>query len=202
MGLPAPLEHLLGRLLISQKGHDTGLLSNTPAFTAHPLPTMPLTSPDCGPSHSPMADLYTGYGADRFPALTWDLPPSLTVVAEYVLIIEDPDAPLPWPITHGLFYAIPGARTAVAHEDLGVREVVGGKEKHLEGGFGWGRILGARLWGPEAAVGAWRASVPLYAGGAAGAVGCWGVGGGGDEGGDCERDRGEGGRVGGVGWVV
>ncbi|KAF2805369.1 PEBP-like protein [Mytilinidion resinicola] len=150
MGLPAPIEHAIGRLLINQKARDSGLLSATPAFASQPSPTFTITSPDCGPSNSHMADLYTGYGADRFPSLTWQPPPD---VAEYVLIVEDPDAPIPWPVTHGLFYAIPGNKTAITHADLSVRDVVG-KAKHLAGGFRLGKnIRGSVYGGPKPPLG-------------------------------------------------
>ncbi|OCL09898.1 PEBP-like protein [Glonium stellatum] len=151
MGIPNSIEYCFGRLLINQKGRDKGLFCKTPAFASIPEPTFTVTSPDCGPSNSHMKEEYTGYGKGRFPELAWQKPSS--DVAEYVLIIEDPDAPIPMPVTHGLFYAIPGDRTLFTHDDISVHKVVG-KEKHLKGGFRLGKnILGSVYGGPKPPLG-------------------------------------------------
>ncbi|TVY35484.1 UPF0098 protein, partial [Lachnellula subtilissima] len=110
-----------------------------PAFTTpspSPSPTIPMTSPTCGPSGSIMAVQYTQDGADTFPTLTWTLPSSLAPerVKEYLLVIQDPDAPLPSPITHGVFYGIPPGKSTVAQEDL----VETGRGNELGGGFRYG----------------------------------------------------------------
>ena len=144
--------YTLGRLLINQKGHDKSLFFKNPVFTSMPEPTFTITSPDCGPSNSHMGLEYTGYGKDQFPELTWEKPSP--DVAEYVLIVEDADAPLlPTPITHGLFYAIPGDKTRITHADFDVHEVKG-KEKHLKGGFRLGKnIIGSVYGGPKPPIG-------------------------------------------------
>jgi len=141
------LEYYLGRLLYNSRGHDSGLFFKTPAFKSMPEPTFTVKSADCGPSNSHMQDEYTGYGKDRFPELSWEKPSHN--VAQYVLIVEDPDAPLPWPVTHGLFYAIPGDKTIITHDDIAV-EREAGKAKHLKGGFRVGKnILGSVYGGPK-----------------------------------------------------
>jgi len=144
MSIFSSVEYYLGRLLINQKGHDKGLFCKTPAFASMPEPTFTVTSPDCGPSNSHMKEEHTSYGKDRFPELAWEKPSP--DVVEYVLIVEDPDAPLPMAITHGLFYAIPGDKTLITHDDISVREVVG-KEKHMKGGFRLGRNINGSVYG-------------------------------------------------------
>ncbi|TVY35380.1 UPF0098 protein, partial [Lachnellula occidentalis] len=98
-----------------------------------------ITSPSCGPSGSIMTIQYKqDDGADNctFPTLTWTLPPTLAPerVKEYLLVIQDPDAPLPSPITHGVFYGIPPGKTTVAQEDL--KET--GRGNEVSGGFRYG----------------------------------------------------------------
>lgn len=151
MGIFDYVEYGLARLLINQKGRDGGLFMKTSAFANMPEPTFTIDSPDCGPSNSHMNKEYTGLGQNRFPELTWQKPSA--DVAEYVLISEDPDAPLPTPVTHGLFYAIPGDKTAITHDDLSMDKVVGA-EKHLKGGFRLGKnIRGTVYGGPKPPLG-------------------------------------------------
>jgi phosphatidylethanolamine-binding protein (PEBP) family uncharacterized protein len=115
MGLPPFVEGCLGTLLSSQKGRDAKLLTNTAPFTSFPDPTIPITSPDCGPSGSALAVEYTQLGSNRFPLLKW---PAHRDVKEWLIIVEDPDAPLPSPIVHGLYLAIPGSVTEFGGENV------------------------------------------------------------------------------------
>ncbi len=110
MGLLPCIEGALGTLLQSQKGRDAKLFCGpaTPAFASISEPTITVTSPDCGPSGSTFPIAYSAIGADQFPILQWDIGSLGTEVKEYVVIVEDPDAPLPSPIVHGLYYAIAG----------------------------------------------------------------------------------------------
>jgi hypothetical protein len=112
-------------------------LGGVPAFTSPPSPTITVDSPTCGPSGSHMTVEYTQDGADTFPALTWTLPSSLdpASVKEYLLVIQDPDAPLPTPITHAIFYNIPAAKTTISQEDLEKK----GTGNELSGGFRYGK---------------------------------------------------------------
>lgn len=151
MGIANSIQYGVGRMLINQKGRDKGLFFKTAPFASMPEPTFTITSTDCGDSNSHMKEEYTGYGKDRFPELSWKKPSA--EVVEYVLIVEDPDAPLPMPITHGLFYAIPGDKTSITHDDLTIDKVVG-KEKHLKGGFRLGKnIIGSVYGGPKPPLG-------------------------------------------------
>lgn len=51
---------------------------------------------------------YTGDGRDVSPPLQW-APPSHINVAEWALIVDDPDAPVAEPWVHWVIYAIPGS---------------------------------------------------------------------------------------------
>lgn len=151
MGVADYFMYGLGRLLINQKGRDKGLFLKTPIFESMPEPTFTIQSPDCGPSESYVSEEYTGYGEDRFPELAWKKPSP--DVAEYLLIVEDPDAPLPTPITHAIFYAIPADKTLITNDDLAVDKVMG-KERHLKGGFRCGKnIINSVYGGPKPPLG-------------------------------------------------
>ncbi|KAI9873440.1 MAG: hypothetical protein M1830_000413, partial [Pleopsidium flavum] len=54
MGILDFLEYGLSRLFINFKGRDEKLFIKGPAFADFPEPTLPITSPDCGPSGSSM----------------------------------------------------------------------------------------------------------------------------------------------------
>lgn len=144
MGIGDYFMYGLGRLLINQKGRDKGLFFKTPVFATLPEPTFTIESSELGPSESHFKEEHTGYGKDLFPELHWQKPSP--DVVEYVLIVEDPDAPLPTPITHGLFYAIPGDKTSLTHEDIALDKTVD-KEKHLKGGFRLGKNINGSIYG-------------------------------------------------------
>ncbi|MCJ1387022.1 hypothetical protein MMC17_010151 [Xylographa soralifera] len=134
----------LSWLLASQKGRHPKLFTKAPAFVDFPEPTFVIDSPDCGPSGSYMKPEYTQVGEDRFPELTWSAPP--VEVKEYIIVIEDPDAPLPSPATHALFYSIPSETNRIIASDI--RPVLGGeKEKRLQGGFKYGKNVRGTIYG-------------------------------------------------------
>jgi len=108
MGLPPLIEGCLGTLLSSQKGRDAKLFTKSAAFASFPEPTFAVESPDCGSSGSAMAADYSQLGSERFPVLRWDPGPLAAEIKEYLIIVEDPDAPLPSPIVHGIYYEIAG----------------------------------------------------------------------------------------------
>lgn len=60
---------------------------------------------------------HAGVGDNISPPLSWDNLPDGT--AELVLIVEDPDAPLPRPFVHCVAVGIPPARAGLAEADLG-----------------------------------------------------------------------------------
>jgi phosphatidylethanolamine-binding protein (PEBP) family uncharacterized protein len=150
----------LAKLLYNQRGRDAKLFTKRPAFADFPEPTIDVTSPDCGPSNSTLKVEYTQYGADRFPELEWTPPPAIAAagkVKEYLLVNEDPDAPIPNPPVHCLFFKIPPTTTRITHEDAMLdREKCGAKGKKfvLKGGFRASKtILGKHYGGPRPPVG-------------------------------------------------
>lgn len=143
------IESVLGRSLLSIRGHDTKLFTNTPAFRDHPEPTVSIASPECGASGSELQIHHTPLGENRFPQLRWDPPSSVnestsTGFAEYLLVVEDPDAPLPMPVVHGIYYAIPPSKTLLLPEDfVSVLEA----KNTLQGGFKFGQNRMKSIWG-------------------------------------------------------
>ncbi|KAL8703981.1 MAG: hypothetical protein Q9201_002851 [Fulgogasparrea decipioides] len=138
--LTARLENALGSYVLhSLRGRDAKLFTKSAAF-ATIAPTLEVKSPECGPSNSSLHIAHTPLGENRFPELTWMHPPTTAekhglAVAEYLVVVEDPDAPLPNPVVHGLYYAIPASKTAVSPTDF---EVVDGAKGSLQGGFKYG----------------------------------------------------------------
>lgn len=154
----------LAKLLYNQRGRDAKLFTKGPAFADFPEPTIDVTSPDCGPSNSTLKVEYTQYGAERFPELEWTPPlatgagsSSNSQVKEYLLVNEDPDAPIPNPPLHCLFFNIPATTTRITHEDAMLdREKCGPKGDRfvLKGGFRASKnIRGKHYGGPKPPVG-------------------------------------------------
>ena len=111
--MPSFLEHVenaLGRAFASNRGHDDKLFTKTQPFNNHPKPTITVSSPECGDSTSKLQIQHTPLGENLFPELTWkpSTPTEGTTpqpeIAQYLVVVEDPDAPLPSPIVHGTAY--------------------------------------------------------------------------------------------------
>lgn len=86
-------------------------------FTRQPVfadlkPSITITSPVRA---NLMPVEYTQDGPSTFPPLSWANPPG---TKELLLVIEDPDAPLPKPIVHGFGYAIPPSVQSIDSEDF------------------------------------------------------------------------------------
>lgn len=144
-------EYAFGTLLSRVRGHDSQVLTKGPAFTDLPNTNIILQCPECGPSGSTMLRHHSDYGDENFPHLTWDGTPPGTV--EYLLIVEDVDAPVPFPACHGLFYGIPITSKQLTAEDFHVDEGRE-KEKKLSGGFYHGANAGfSHYAGPRALMG-------------------------------------------------
>ena len=146
------LEYALGWSLYSFRGRDAKLFIKGPAFADFPNPIIEITSPDCGPSNSTMKRDFTQYGQDRFPELAWSPPAAIEAeIKEYLLVSEDPDAPLPWPPTHGLFYAIPALVTRITADDVTLKDK---KDMVLNGPFKASKsIRGTHYGGPKPPLG-------------------------------------------------
>ncbi|KAH8549308.1 phosphatidylethanolamine-binding protein [Umbelopsis sp. PMI_123] len=106
-------EAFLGNLLISKKERDDGLFTRLPPFDKIE-PTLKVTS-EVGPSNSTLPKQYSQDGENELPPLSWEI---VQDAKEYIVMIEDPDAPLPVPIVHGLLYGISPDITSISHADL------------------------------------------------------------------------------------
>ena len=152
MGLLDYVEYCLSWLFLNFKGRDAKLFTKGPAFADFPEPTITITSPDCGPSGSVMKPEYTQVGASRFPEFQW--PTASAEVKEYILICEDPDAPLPTPIYHSLFYAIPPHTSKITASDIELVKVDGKGEASPKGGFRFVKNMrGKHYVGPKPLLG-------------------------------------------------
>lgn len=112
------VEQALAWVLSSRKGHDAGLIHKTGAFTNVPEPTIPLECPDIGPTGSHIPREYSFFDKALFPTLKWPSSTTDDKIKEYLLVVEDPDAPLAQPVVHGLYYSIPAERTSVTNDDF------------------------------------------------------------------------------------
>lgn len=133
-----PIEDVLGWAMSNNRGHDAGMIARQPAIANCPK-SITITSPDIGPSGSRMSQEYgsSGIGGkDRIPNLNWLVPEDVRgKVKEWVMVCEDPDAPMAEPIVHGIYLGIPASKTSVTPGDF-EQEGEAGKVK---GGFWYGR---------------------------------------------------------------
>ncbi|EAW16948.1 YbhB/YbcL family Raf kinase inhibitor-like protein [Aspergillus fischeri NRRL 181] len=130
------IERPLSWLLANRKGHDAGLIQHTPPFAEHPKPSVTVGCPDIGPSGSQIPVKYSFFGEDLFPTLKWFAPPVIADnIKEWLLVVEDPDAPLAEPVVHGLYYGIPASKCSVSNEDF--KPTAAGSHV-LRGGFKYG----------------------------------------------------------------
>ncbi|KAF3040066.1 hypothetical protein E8E12_004268 [Didymella heteroderae] len=123
------IEYLLGRLLYRRRAYDFDLFHNCAAFSEHPRPSIPITSPDCGSTGARLAHEYSKFGSGRFPQLEWkasDIPPS---TKELLLLCEDPDAPLGHSNVHGIYASIPPQVTSFGPKDIELVDKVDGVSK-------------------------------------------------------------------------
>jgi len=131
------------------RGHDAKLFTKGAAYTSFPTPTISVTSPDCGPSGSKLDIDHTQDGRDLIPSLSWSLPASIasSSVKEYLVVVQDADVPIPFPIMHAAYYAIPASKTSITPGDLEKE----GKEGHLlKGGFKYAKNLRGTVYsGPK-----------------------------------------------------
>lgn len=148
--MPSILEYIeafLGYLFSSFRGRDAGLFTKSPAFADQPNPNLEVHSPECGASSSSLLIHHTPLGENRFPELTWSVPSTLAdPIKEYLLVVEDPDAPLPAPIVHGIYYSLPAIKRQVGPADF--KKVSG--SNLLQGGFRHGKNRKGIVWsGPR-----------------------------------------------------
>ncbi|EXJ63636.1 uncharacterized protein A1O5_11397 [Cladophialophora psammophila CBS 110553] len=164
MGFFRYLEYFLARLLYSQKGRDAKLLTRSDLFADIPK-NIQVTSPTLGASPAHLTVEHSQLGASKFPDLSWSLDPTVKSgieqgdVKEWLLICEDPDAPLPLVPNHGVYYAIPATKTFVIPDDFQLDNAAKTaaaepEAKWLAGGFRLGKNLRGTLYsGPRPPVG-------------------------------------------------
>lgn len=139
------VEYTLGLLLSRQRGRDAKLFHKGPAFKDLTEPSLEVTSSECGPSNSTMLNKHGMDTGNQFPMISWETPKTATKVQEYMLIVEDPDAPLPTPIAHGVYYAIPADTRSVDNSSL---EPIGKEGANdLIGGFKFGQNRRGTVYG-------------------------------------------------------
>lgn len=110
------IERAIGVLLRPIRGHDAQLLCRDPRL-AGVLTAMVLTSPAFAEGESiPRRHAGLGAGQNLSPPLQWRGVPPETV--GLVLVMQDPDAPLPRPVTHLVAIDIPVDSDGVAEGRL------------------------------------------------------------------------------------
>lgn len=124
------IERFIGKRLRAFRAGDRHLAWNAPPLAGVPG-SIALDSPAFA-AEAAMPPRYAGIGAgdNVSPPLRWSGVPEGT--AELVLIIEDPDAPLPRPVVHALVTGIPPAWQALPE---GALSLPGGGPFRLGRGF-------------------------------------------------------------------
>ncbi|PYH41283.1 YbhB/YbcL family Raf kinase inhibitor-like protein [Aspergillus saccharolyticus JOP 1030-1] len=135
---------LLTTLLNTVLCQISKLFISQPAFVQHPWPSILLESPEFGPTGSYLDIDHTREGAGSFPALSWPYS-SGTAVQEYILLVEDPDAPTSEAVVHGLFYGVHRATTGVQNPDFFLDQSQA-EPFMLRGGFKYGLNAGDAVY--------------------------------------------------------
>ena len=147
------IEYVLAFLLYRIRGHDSDLFTRTPPFSQI-KPTVEVISTEC--EDGLLNKRHTPFGENAFPGLQWYLEvpstsSSTKLVKEWLVVGEDPDAPLPFAIVHCLFHGIPAQKSTIIHADL---EPVSEHSTSLKGGFDYGPNIRGMIWsGPRPPVG-------------------------------------------------
>jgi Raf kinase inhibitor-like YbhB/YbcL family protein len=105
----------LGRLLGNRRAGESKLAWNQPGLYAPETITLTSLAFADG-ANMPVSSAGNGVGPNISPPLAWHGLPART--AELVLIIEDPDAPLPKPVVHLALAGIPPELKGFAEGDL------------------------------------------------------------------------------------
>lgn len=113
------LERILGRALRGIRADETYLAFNDPRFASTPVTIELTSSAFVEGTLLPQRYTATGGGENISPPLGWTSLPGAT--RELVLILQDPDAPLPRPFTHCVVIGIPIGWTGLAEGALAAR---------------------------------------------------------------------------------
>ncbi|KAB5558435.1 hypothetical protein GE09DRAFT_113606 [Coniochaeta sp. 2T2.1] len=131
--MTAYIEVALSWLFKNQKGRDAKSFYTYPAFDSHKDQTIEINSPELGSSPAALSVEHTHDGVGKIPSLEWKAPTEMAgEVKEWLLVCEDPDAPLPTPIAHGIYMGIPLDKTSVENADF---EVEDASQCLVKGGF-------------------------------------------------------------------
>ena len=109
-------KNLIGVLLKKVRAGDRHLVMRDPRFHAAPF-SIHVSSPDFG-AWAMMPKRFTQDAENLSPPLKWENLPEGTV--ELALVVQDPDVPLPDPVTHLIVFGIDPA-TAIAEGALNAR---------------------------------------------------------------------------------
>ncbi|KAF1849000.1 PEBP-like protein [Cucurbitaria berberidis CBS 394.84] len=130
------LEYCIGRLLYRLRGYDELCFFRSRAFAQHAKPNITITSPDCGNSGAKLSNDFSKFGIGRFPSLQWER--AGPDVKQYLILTEDPDAPLRKPNVHGIYLFIPPTVTSITNDDLKLVDDVDGV-KTVQAGYRVGK---------------------------------------------------------------
>lgn len=125
------------------QGYYDQLFIHGPAFADMRNASIVVTSPSCGPSGSNLGPEFTAEGDGRFPDLHWES--SLDRLMEYLLVIEDPDAPLPQPLVHAIYYDIDPETNGITDDELHPKPNAK-FDNVVEGGFRYGKNYGDNIY--------------------------------------------------------
>ncbi|KAJ9152018.1 PEBP-like protein [Pleurostoma richardsiae] len=144
--MTAVIEATLSWLFKNARGRDEKSFFKGPAFAEHKEPTITITSPDCGETGVTLSKEYIAEGGGKIPSLEWRTPDDIaSSVKEWLLFVEDPDAPLPTPIAHGIYGGIPPTKTSVTPADF---EIEDESQALLKGGFHYGKNRRSKVYIP------------------------------------------------------
>src|SRR5215475_9490943 len=102
MTIGRPIAEFIGQALESARAGNEKLASRVLALGG--LPRLAVTSP-AFEDGARLPESASAEGAERPPELAWGDAPAGT--RSFVVLCEDPDAPLPKPFVHWLVYGIP-----------------------------------------------------------------------------------------------
>jgi hypothetical protein len=111
----------MGRLLAGRRAGDENLLARAPGLAEVPA-TIELTSPAFA-AGAPIPRRYTQEGENRFPSLAWRGVPG--AAQELVIVVEDPDAPLPSPVVHAILHGLPPRADGLEEAEVNAPDFAG-----------------------------------------------------------------------------
>ena len=154
--LSQKLEYFIGWSLTSIRHHDNKLFTKTQPFNQRPEPIITVISPEYESQEKELQLRHTPMGDNVFPHLKWEILDAerdrgKESIVEYLVVVEDPDAPLPMPVVHGIYYGIPQSKTSLSPENFKPSPEGNGL---LSGGFKFGRNRMKNIWGgPKPVIG-------------------------------------------------